>query len=155
MSRLRAKHFKEFLHLQGATAVRVIRHNPCQCDCARVVCVVCVPFAFRPPRHEEIKITLRQARRCGQSIDHLTDTDTFQKHLLLGCMTCHSVDVDDARTFSSRVDRRDPSKNCTSHIEGAWPPSPAASNVMKGVSKGESSGTFWSQADTATLKTIS
>ena len=34
--------------LQGATAVCVMRHNQCLCDCARIVCVVCMPFASRP-----------------------------------------------------------------------------------------------------------
>ena len=35
------------LQLQGATAVCARRHNLTQCDCARIVCVVCVLFVFR------------------------------------------------------------------------------------------------------------
>ena len=36
-------HFRVLYFL---TAVCIVRHNPCQCDCARIVCVVFVPFVF-------------------------------------------------------------------------------------------------------------
>ena len=54
------------MQLQGATAVRVRRHDPSQCAPARIVCVVCLFLVFAP-RHQEIKVTLREMRQRGQS----------------------------------------------------------------------------------------
>ena len=67
-------------------------------------------------------------------------------------MTCHFSDIDEAFRHALTGIHENFARRT---IEVAWPPEAAASNVMKRVSKGESSGTFWSQADTATLKTIS
>ena len=43
------------MQLWGATAVFVVRQNPCQCDCARIVCVVCMPFLLVIPRQWMVK----------------------------------------------------------------------------------------------------
>ena len=71
-------------------------------------------------------------------MDHLTDSNTFHDHLLLGCMTCHSahfglIDVYKLfrdvltgihQTFARRT------------IEGVWPRPDATGNEMQRVSKG-------------------
>ena len=57
---------KNILQLPGAKAVRVRRHDPPQRVCARILCVLCLFFVFVPRQHV-VKVTLREARRCGQS----------------------------------------------------------------------------------------
>ena len=73
-------------------------------------------------------------------MDHMTDSNTFDKHLLLRCMTTHSAHfrLIDVLIFFRNVLTGIHQKFARRTIESVWWSRPdATSNEMKGVSKGK------------------